>query len=169
MTEQAVHCYLTELRPEHFDPAGHTHQDPPGGGRFKITSICQDRDPDSAEVWSQIGELRSKEHQKTAIAALLMLVKVAQSGQPFTQSFDKKAIHETHSFHCQYSGKLERIWRYRRGDIRVLFYYAQERVVLLGGVVIKLSDRLTKSEKAAAERAVERFLVAQGEKALRWV
>lgn len=169
MTKQAVYCYVTELRPEHFDAAGLGPQGPLGGGRFKITSVCNSKDADSAEVWHQVSALPSREHQRTAIAALLMLVKVAQSGQPLTQSFDKKVIHETHAFHCSISGKKERIWRYRRGDVRILFYYAQDRVVLLSGVVIKLADKLTKNETAAAERAVVRYLEAQQKKLLRWV
>ncbi|OWQ86920.1 hypothetical protein CDN99_19640 [Roseateles aquatilis] len=134
-----------------------------------MTSECAEADPDSAEIWTQIQALPSQVHQRVAIAALLMLVKVAQGGQPLTQAFDKKALHETHAFRSSVSGKVERIWRLRRGDIRLLFYYAQDRVVLLSTILVKLRDRLTVGEQLAAEGAVDRFLEARQRRLLRWV
>jgi hypothetical protein len=168
MTKHRVY-YLTEIRPEDFTEDGDGAAVPLNAKRFKVSSACDAADADTADVWGQIQSLGSKQHQKVAIAGLSFLVKVAQSGQPLTASFDKKALHETHSFTSPVSGQTEKIWRYRRGDIRILFYYAHDRVVLLSGVLIKLKDKLSKAEELAAEKAVNLYLDAQKQGRLTWV
>lgn len=168
MTKQSVY-YLTEIRPEDFTEDGDGASAPLNVKRFRVSSACETEDADTADVWGQIQSLKSKPHQKVAIAGLYFLVKVAQSGQPLTASFDKKALHETHTFTSPVSGQTERIWRYRRGDIRILFYYGSDRVVLLSGVLIKLKDKLSKAEELAAEKAVNLYLEAQKQGRLTWV
>jgi hypothetical protein len=168
MTKQCVY-YLTEIRPEDFIEDGDGASVPLNTKRFRVSSACDAEDADTADVWGQIQSLSSKQHQKVAIAGLHFLVKVAQSGQPLTASFDKKALHETHAFTSPVSGQTERIWRYRRGDIRILFYYASDRVVLLSGVLIKLKDKLSRAEELAAEKAVNLYLEAQKQGWLTWV
>lgn len=169
MTKQSSHLHLTELTLGSFlldeaDPAY-----PLANERFKVTSICRAASAESAEVWAQIAALKSKMHRRAATAAIRTFVKIAQAGQPLTELLDKKSVHETHAFHSQVSGKTERIWRYRRGDVRVLFYDARDRIILLSGVLIKLKDHLTVGELRAAEREVDQFLKAQQQKLLRWV
>jgi predicted ABC-class ATPase len=168
MTKQHLY-YLTEIRPEDFTEDGDGASAPLSAKRFRVSSACEAADADTADVWAQIQSLSSKQHQKMAIAGLHFLVKVAQSGQPLTASFDNKALHETHAFTSPVSGQTERIWRYRRGDIRILFYYAADRVVLLSGVLIKLKDKLSKAEELAAEKAVNHYLEAQKHGQLTWV
>jgi len=168
MTKQHV-CYLTEIRPEDFTEDGDGAAVPQNAKRFKVSSACEADDADTADVWVQIQALASKQHQKVALQGLAYLVKVAQSGLPLTASFDKKALHETHSFTSPVSRQTERIWRCRRGDIRILFYYAHDRVVLLSGVLIKLKDKLSNAEKSAAEKAVNLYLEAQQQGRLIWV
>jgi mRNA-degrading endonuclease RelE of RelBE toxin-antitoxin system len=168
MTKQCVY-YLTEIRPEDCTEDVDGASAPLNAKRFRVSSACEAEDADTADVWRQIRALRSKQHQQVAIAGLLYLVKVAQSGQPLTASFDKKALHETHAFTSPVSRQTEKIWRYRRGDVRILFYYAADRVVLLSGVLIKLKDKLSKAEELAAERAVNLYLDAQTHGRLTWV
>jgi len=164
MTKQHVY-YLTEIRPEDFTQDGDGASVSLNAKRFKVSSACEVADADEADVCS----LNSRLHQKVALAGLAHLVKVAQSGLPLTASFDSKALHETHAFTSTVSGQTEKIWRYRRGDIRILFYYAQDRVVLLSGVLIKLKDKLSNAEKLAAEKAVDRYLEALKHGRLAWV
>ncbi len=168
MSKQLTY-YLTEIRPEDLTDDGDGAAVPLNARRFRVSSACEAEDADSADVWSQIQALSSRQHQKAALAGLIFLVKVAQSGQPLTASLDKKALHETHSFTSRVSGQVEKIWRYRRGDIRILFYYAHDRVVLLSGVLIKLKDKLSTAEVSAAERAVDRYLEAHRQGCVVWV
>jgi mRNA-degrading endonuclease RelE of RelBE toxin-antitoxin system len=168
MTKQPVY-YLTEIRPEDFPGQGDGAAGPLNPNRFKVSSACESNDADSAEVWSQIMTLGSRQDQKKAVAGLKHLVKVAQSGPPFTQSLDKKAMHETYSFHSAVSGQKEKIWRYRHGDIRLLFFYAQDKIVLLCGALAKRKDKLSEAEERAAEQAVERYLQAHQKDKVTWV
>jgi mRNA-degrading endonuclease RelE of RelBE toxin-antitoxin system len=168
MTKQAVY-YLTEIRPEDFTGDGDGAAAPLSPHRFKVSSACAQNDARTAEVLTQIQSLGSKPDRHMALLGLVHLVKVAQSGPPFTKSFDKKALHETHSFHSAVSGQDEKIWRYRRGDIRILFYYADDKIVLLCGTLSKRKDQLSEAEKKAAEHAVDRYLSARRNGQVTWV
>jgi hypothetical protein len=167
MTKQ-VPFYLTEIRPEDFSDEGSVRV-AANPKRFKVSSACPTGNANDAEIWSCIQALSSALDQKTALQGLLYFVKVAQSGPPFTASFDKKTMHETHEYISAVTGRLEKIWRYRRGDIRLLFVYAEDRVVLLCDALAKRKDQLSQAEKLAAERAVDAFLRAQQNHSLTWV
>ncbi len=168
MTKHDVY-YLTEIRPEDFTDDGDGAAVPLSPHRFKVSSACAQNDARTADVVAQIQALGSKPDRHKAMLGLEFLVKVAQSGPPFTKSFDKKALHETHSFHSAVSGQDEKIWRYRRGDIRILFYYADDKIVLLCGTLSKRKDQLSEAEKNAAEQAVDRYLSARRNNRVTWV
>ncbi len=168
MTKQPVY-YLTEIRPEDFTGDGDGAATPLNPNRFKVSSACALNDAKTAEVLAQIQALGSTQDRKKAALGLGYLVKVAQSGPPFTKSFDEKALHETHSFHSAVSGQKEKIWRYRRGDIRILFYYADDKIVLLCGTLSKRKDKLSNAEVQAAEQAVDRYLRAHQQGRVTWV
>lgn len=168
MTKQSVY-YLTEIRPEDFTGDGDGAAMPLNQNRFKVSSACASDDASTADVQAQIRALGSKQDQHKAIFGLVHLVKVAQSGPPFTKSFDEKALHETHSFHSAVSGQKEKIWRYRRGDIRILFYYADDKIVLLCGTLSKRKDKLSNAEVQAAEQAVDCYLSASQQGLVAWV
>lgn len=168
MTKQAVY-YLTEIRPEDFTGDGDGAAAPLSPHRFKVSSACAQNDAGTASVLAEITALGSKLDRNKAMLGLEYLVKVAQSGPPFTKSLDKKALHETHSFHSAVSGQDEKIWRYRRGDIRILFYYADDKIVLLCGTLSKRKDQLSEAETNAAEQAVDRYLTARRNGRVTWV
>ena len=58
------------------------------------------------------------------------------------------------------SGKVEKVWRYRRGAIRILFYYGNDRVLLLVDLLTKRSDKLEQAVLKRAELAVNAYLSA---------
>ncbi len=161
--------YLTEIRPEDFQDRGAPAPAVLNPQRFKVSSACTSRDRDSAQIWASIQSLGSRQDQSTALAGLLYFIKVAQSGPPFTASFDKKTLHEAHVYTSSVSGQLEKIWRYRRGDIRILFYYAQDRVVLLCDALAKRKDKLSEAEQKVAEKAVDAYLEALKGQCLTWL
>jgi phage-related protein len=98
-------------------------------------------------------------------------VKLAQGGKPFNQLLDRKAVHEAFdSFFCEVSKKKETVWRYRHGAIRILFYYAADKVVLLTHTLAKRSDKLSEKDKNLARQAVIDFLAAaQSSNGLQWL
>lgn len=161
--------YLTEIRPEDFPGGGGSNGAVLSPLRFKVSSPCTDQDRDTAHIWTSIQSLRSKQDRNVAVKGLEHFVKVAQSGPPFTRSFDEKTLHEAHVYTSHVSGQLEKIWRYRRGDIRILFYYAEDRVVLLCDALAKRKDKLSEAEQKVAEKAVDAYLEALKSQHLTWL
>ncbi len=84
---------------------------------------------------------------------------------------DKKTVHEAFdSFYCDLTKKNETVWRYRHGDIRILFYYAADKVVLLAHTLPKRSDKLSAKDVNLAKAAVIEFLTASRSAAgLQWI
>lgn len=97
--------------------------------------------------------------RRAAIAELAKLVQVAASGKPFQVFYDEKQCHDIHRFH--YDGKERVLWRLRRGDVRIVFYYGQGRLILLADALIKRKDRLSKAETSALEAQVVAFIDAE--------
>ncbi|GGB06375.1 hypothetical protein GCM10011496_29080 [Polaromonas eurypsychrophila] len=124
-----------------------------------MSSRCATKDRDSALVWEQIQALKGND-QEPAFKSLAYFVQIAQNGPPLTQHLDKKQVHEAHEFVSPASGKTEKVWRYRRGDIRILFYYGHDGILLLADLVAKRSDKLEKAVLNRAEQAVNEYLSA---------
>lgn len=119
--------FLTEIKVSDFEAGAASSQE-----RFKVVSPCLDPERRmSAKVFEAVSGMDGND-QKKALAGLKMLVKLAQLGKPFDQLVDKKTVHEAFpAFYCETTKRNETVWRYRHGDIRILFYYAPEKVVLL--------------------------------------
>jgi len=157
---------LTEIRVDDFEQGTL-----PAQGRFKVVSPCSDpKQRSSAAVFEAVQGME-KSDQRQALAGLKYLLKLAQLGKPFNQLADKKAVHEAFEpFYCELTKRNETVWRYRRGDIRILFYYAMDKVVLLAHTLPKRSDRLSEKEKNIARQAVLDFLAAsRSETGIQWV
>ena len=109
--------------------------------------------------------------KKQALLGLKKLLKLAQLGKPFNQIADAKTVHEAFdSFFCDVTQKNETVWRYRHNDIRILFYYAADKVVLLAHTLPKRSNRLSAKDIKLAKQAVIDFLTASRSAAgLQWI
>lgn len=127
--------------------------------RCRVSSRCVTKNRDSALVWGQIQALEAND-QAAGFKSLAYFLQIAQNGPPLTQHLDKKQVHEAHEFVSVVSGKVEKVWRYRRGDIRILFYYGNDRVLLLTGLLAKRSDKLEPAVLKQAELAVNAYLSA---------
>ena len=159
--------YLAEITPDDFpqDGAVSLAANPL---RYRVASACDHNHRDSAHVWQQLQSVKGN-YRKKAVAAVLYLVKLAQAGQPLSDMLDGKALHEAHSFHSPVSGRVEKVWRYRRAEIRLLFYYADGKVVFLTGVMVKLEYKFSSGHLRAAEKAVNEYLKARADGSLAWV
>lgn len=158
--------FLTEIRINDF--GGNAV---PALGRFKLVSRCINQlQRDSAEVFQAVKALENND-QRQAIKGLVHFVKLAQLGKPFNQLTDSKTVHEAFEpFFCVVTKRNETIWRYRHGDIRILFYYAADKVVLLAHTLPKRSDKLSEKDKKVARQAVVDFLTAtQSKPGLQWI
>lgn len=154
--------FLTELNPDDFlldSPESASAPALLGARRCKVSSRCSSKDRDSALVWGQIQALKAND-RAPAFKSLAYFVQIAQNGPPLTQHLDKKQVHEAHEFASPISGKTEKVWRYRRGDIRILFYYADDSVLLLTDLLAKRADKLEQAVLNRAEQAVNEYLSA---------
>ena len=99
------------------------------------------------------------------------LVKLAQLGEPFNQLADKKTVHKAFDFfYCELTKRKETVWRFRHGDIRILFYYAADKVVLSTHTLPKRTDKLSLKDINQAKQAVIEFLSASRSAAgLQWI
>ncbi len=154
--------FLTELNSDDFLPDSDGSASAPAllvARRCKVSSRCATSDRDTALVWEQIQLLKAND-RVPAVKSLAYFVQIAQNGPPLTQHLDKKQVHEAHEFVSPVSGKREKVWRYRRGDIRILFYYGSDSVLLLADVVAKRSDRMEPAVLNGAELAINEYLSA---------
>ena len=154
--------FLTELNPDDFVPDSEGPAAPPAllaAKRYRVSSRCVNKDRDSALVWRQIQAFKAND-QAAGFKSLAYFVQIAQNGPPLTQHLDKKQVHEAHEFVSVVSGKVEKVWRYRRGDIRILFYYGNDRILLLVDLLTKRSDKLEPAVLKQAELAVDAYLSA---------
>jgi mRNA-degrading endonuclease RelE of RelBE toxin-antitoxin system len=158
--------FLTEIRLSDFEAGVVSAQ-----GRFRLVSHCTDaKRRESAKVFDAVNSMQGND-RKQALAGLKMLVKLAQKGVPFSQLSDAKTVHEAFApFYCDVTRKNETVWRYRHGDIRILFYYAAEKVVLLTHTLPKRTDKLSTKDINLAKLAVVDFLTASRSAAgLQWI
>ena len=154
--------FLTELNPDDFLPDSERPARPPAllpAKRCRVSSRCATKDRDSAGVWGQIQALEAND-QAAGFKSLAYFARIAQNGPPLTQHLDKKQVHEAHEFVSAISSKTEKVWRYRRGAIRILFYYGNDRILLLVDLLAKRSDKLEPAVLKQAELAVDAYLSA---------
>ena len=157
---------LTEIKLSDFEAGARSAQE-----RYKVVSPCTDPDSrESATVFGAISGMDGND-RKQAFAGLKMLVKLAQIGVPFNQLSDEKTVHEAFpSFYCAVTKRNETVWRYRHSDIRILFYYAADKVVLLTHTLTKRTDKLSAKDINQAKQAVVDFLTASRTAAgLQWI
>ena len=158
--------FLTEIRVSDFAAGAVSAQ-----GRFKLVSPCTDANRrESVKVFDAVKGLQGND-QRHAVLGLRKLLKLAQLGKPFNQLADKKTVHEAFDpFYCEVTKKDETVWRYRHGDIRILFYYAADKVVLLTHTLPKRKDKLSAKDINQAKQAVVDFLTASRSAAgLQWI
>ena len=157
---------LTEIKESDFEQGL-----VPVQGRFKVVSACSDaKNRESAVVFEVVKSMQINDRNQ-ALAGLKKLLKFAQMGVPFNQLLDKKTVHEAfESFFCDVTKKYETVWRYRHNDIRILFYYAADKVVLLAHTLPKRTNRLSAKDINLAKQAVIDFLTAsRSEAGLHWI
>jgi mRNA-degrading endonuclease RelE of RelBE toxin-antitoxin system len=158
--------FLTEIKLSDFEIGRTLTQ-----GRFKLVSACSDAHRrESAMVFEAVQGMQGND-KKQAMLGLKMLLNFAQLGKPFNQLVDEKTVHKAFDpFFCDATQKKETVWRYRHGNIRILFYYAADKVVLLTHTLPKRKDQLSAKDINLAKQAVVDFLTAsQSEVGLQWI
>lgn len=129
--------------------------------RWKLMARCASQDPNTCYFLKQIADLgkSNRVDGKAALSALAKLLQVAQTGQPLESFYDKKQSHQLHEF--DYKGITHVVWRLRKGDIRLVFYYAEGKVVFLADALAKRQDKLSVGEKIKFENEIKTYIDAE--------
>jgi len=132
-----------------------------GLGAWQLLSRCESEDAESCVLLHKIRDMarRNKADARAVLAALDKFIKVVATGQPIENFYDKKQSHPLHEF--PYKGQTRVVWRLRKADIRIAFYYAQGKVIFLADALAKREDKLTEREKNQLEREVKIYIDAE--------
>lgn len=129
--------------------------------RWKLMARCTSSNPDSCHFLNQIYTLgkSNRVDAKSALSAINKLLQVAQTGQPLESFYDKKQSHPIHTF--EYQGAKRVLWRVRQGDVRLVFYYAEGKIIFLTDALAKRQDKLTDGEKTKLENELKTYIDAE--------
>ena len=137
-----------------------------GPNARKLVAWCTEDNAATCDILLQIAGLEVMP-RKASMLEIDKLIHVAASGLPVAGFYDEKTCHKTHSF--DYKGKTRDVWRVRRGDVRVTFFYGHDKLILLTHAFAKHKDKLTLAQKRDLERAVEAFIDAEAAQQFNYV
>lgn len=87
------------------------------------------------------------------------ILKLANKGTLPSEHFDDKKCHNGHVF--DYRGQTHKIKRVRNNDLRILYYDATNRILLVTDAFPKHKDKLTKAQKQLSEDVVTAYINAK--------
>ncbi len=129
--------------------------------RWRLMARCASDNPNTCHLLKQIYTLgkSNRADGKAVLSALNKLIQVAQTGQPLENFYDKKQSHQLHAF--EYENAKRVVWRLRQGDVRLVFYYAEGKMIFLADALAKRQDKLTSGEKIKLENEIKTYIDAE--------
>lgn len=150
--------FLKRLRLDKFlRPTENAAAYPEMPGAFKVYCECKSNDHNE-NVLNDWLDTMGNADGKAFVRGLALLLKLANSGRPLESHYDEKQCHKVIAF--AHNGNDYSIWRIRTGDIRLLFFYGEQRLLLLADSFPKHKDKLTEAQKLKAIAVVKRYLDA---------
>lgn len=151
--------FLKRLRLEKFlRPTENIAAYPEMPGALKVYCECKSKDPDDLVLYDWLEKMDNAD-RKAFIRGLTTLLKLANGGRPLESHYDEKKCHKTITF--SHKGVDRIVWRIRNNDIRLLFFYGEQGVVVLIDSFPKHKDKLTKAQESNAIAAVKGYLDAK--------
>ncbi len=128
---------------------------------WKLLARCEGNAAESCVLIKRLKEMAAANLKdgKSALSALDKLINVAATGKPIENFYDSKQSHPLHEF--VYKDRNRVIWRIRKGDVRIAFYYAEGKIIFLADVFAKRKGKLTKGEKKQLEDEVKAYIDAE--------
>jgi phage-related protein len=96
--------------------------------------------------------------RKAAMAGVAKLLKIANKGDPLGRHYDKKQLHDIHTFTHQ--GDEHKILRIRTSDTRLLLFHTGTRIILLLDAFAKRTDSVSQGQLSTAETVLKDYLKA---------
>lgn len=133
-------------------------QQPP---QWILQARCEENTANSCLFLQQLVELSKSNGRdgKDALLAMKKLFDVAKTGLPLTQFYDTKQCHEAHTFSV--SGIEHKVWRIRKNNVRIYFYYSEGKVIYLTATKAKRADKLKSGELKQLKDEVLLYLQAK--------
>lgn len=122
---------------------------------WRLYFIGDEKNPTASEFMQSIKAL-SKDDKRSAGLGLEMLIKYAATGMRIDECYDKKACHPAFTF--THKGVEHKIWRIRKHDVRIYFYYVDGQVLFLPRIGEKREDKLTEAQKNEIAAPVKKYL-----------
>ena len=125
--------------------------------RNRVLSESASAKPDDALLWEDLDDLKSKVDQSQGLKAMIHFVKLAQLGRPFTDVCDSDTVHEAFTARSSALGQDVTVLRYRRGNIRGLYYPTGDKVIVLLCVVAKRTDKFDTATRNLAMSRLDQY------------
>lgn len=122
---------------------------------FKVCCVSATDKPRDAEIVTWAQSLASKERGSFR-SGMGVLLKLANAGRRLESHYDEKQCHPAHRF--TYKRREHVVWRIRSGDLRILFCYCDDRILLITDTFPKRKDKLTVAQKLKSERTIKAFI-----------
>lgn len=126
-------------------------------GAMKVSCICSSEDPDDNELNGWLTKLTAADIHAFK-NGMSMILKLANAGRKLETHYDEKKCHPTHGF--EYDGQNCVVWRIRNSDVRLLFYYGDDRLLLMVDSFPKHSNKISKAQKSHAENVIKTYIDA---------
>lgn len=147
--------YLRRLKLEDFCQPEEARLHPAQSGALEVCCICETEKKESAILLDLVRQMEEKD-RKAFYRGIKTLLKVANSGRPLETHYDENKCHPTHSF--LFEGKERKVMRIRTSDLRILFFYGENKILLIIDAFVKHSDTIKKKQKNNAEEIIKKYL-----------
>lgn len=130
---------------------------PDWDGMWKLYGICTSQDKRSCGILMDIQNMHHND-KKDAQDTLFKLHLKAHTGLNLKEQFPKKSqCHPGHKF--RYKGVDHIVWRlWLKGDVRVYFFYLENREIAIIGSIVKKENDLDASEKLQLQTKTEKLI-----------
>lgn len=149
---------LTRLHLRTFiKPTENAASHPETPNAYQVCCISHDDPAQPAPFISTLSQLPPID-RKAALAGVAKLLKIANKGELLGQHYDKKQLHDIHTFTHQ--GDEHKILRIRTSDTRLLLFHTGKRIILLLDAFAKRTNKVSESQLSTAETAIKDYLNA---------
>jgi mRNA-degrading endonuclease RelE of RelBE toxin-antitoxin system len=124
---------------------------------MKVCCVCRSDDPEDNDLNDWVSKLTAADINAFK-NGMSMILKLANAGKKLENHYDEKKCHPTHRF--EHNEQERVVWRVRNSDVRLLFYYGNDRILLMVDSFPKRTDKITKAQKSHAEKIIKSYLDA---------
>ena len=123
-----------------------------------VCCACESDDPKAIAPLLNVVRSMSKIDKAGFSRGMTTILKLANKGMLPSEHFSVEACHNDHTF--TFNGETRKIKGVRTSDIRVLYFDANDRILLVTSAFPKHKKKITNAQKQEAEDVVKAYLGA---------